>query len=164
MNKNAPRSSNIEDLPYRPCVGIVLINEEGKVFVGERVDSPNAWQMPQGGIDEGESEQEAFYREMLEEIGTDKAEIIATLDKKLRYDLPPRLEGRLWRGRFRGQEQTWIAARFTGTDTDINIDAHQPPEFMAWRWVDLDEILDLIVPFKKDTYREVIAFVNSLDQ
>lgn len=164
MNKNAPTSSNIEDLPYRPCVGIVLINNEGKVFVGERIDSPNAWQMPQGGIDDGENEQDAFFREMLEEVGTDKAEIIATLDKKLRYDLPPRLEGRLWRGRFRGQEQTWIAARFTGTDADINIEAHQPPEFMAWRWVDLDEILDLIVPFKKDTYREVIAFVNSLDE
>lgn len=144
------------NLPYRPCVGIALFNDEGHVFVGERLDSPGAWQMPQGGIDDGETAKQAFFREMKEEIGTDKAEILKILDSPLRYDLPPHLLGHLWDGRWGGQEQTWIAARFTGTDKDINIQDHDPVEFDKWKWVPLDQVIDLIVPFKQDTYRKVI--------
>lgn len=144
------------ELPYRPCVGIVLFNENRAVFVGERIDSPGAWQMPQGGIDEGEKIEDAFFRELREEIGTDKAEILKIYDKKLRYDLPPRLRGKLWHGKWGGQEQTWVAARFNGTDGDINLNAHIPPEFQRWQWAKPEEVLNLIVPFKRDTYRKVI--------
>ena len=147
---------NVEDLPYRQCVGITLFNAQGKVFVGERIDTPGAWQMPQGGIDKGENPKDAFYREMLEEIGTDKAEILSIHDQTLKYDLPDHLLNKLWNGKYRGQEQTWIAARFTGEDSDINITAHHHPEFSNWQWVHLADILGLIVPFKKDTYKEVI--------
>jgi putative (di)nucleoside polyphosphate hydrolase len=150
------------DLPYRPCVGITLFNDEGKVFVGERLDNPGAWQMPQGGIDDGETVEQAFFREMREEIGTDHARILKVHDKKLRYALPPHLRGRLWGGKWGGQEQTWVAARFTGTDSDINIRAHYPQEFGKWQWVGLDRVLDLIVPFKRDTYREVIKAFSDL--
>lgn len=151
------------DLPYRPCVGIALFNADRKIFVGERIDNPGAWQMPQGGIDDGEDVRDAFYREMREEIGTDKAEIIKIMDRKLRYALPSHLLGKLWGGRWGGQEQTWIAARFTGTDSDINIGAHNPPEFQRWQWVTPDDALKLIVPFKRGTYREVMdEFIHLL--
>lgn len=144
------------ELPFRPCVGIALFNDKGKVFVGERIDSPGAWQMPQGGIDPGEDIETAFFREMMEEIGTDQAKILRVMDKPLRYRLPPRLLGQLWGGQYGGQEQHWVAARFTGTDADIAIDAHDPAEFRRWQWISLGAILDLIVPFKRDTYQEVI--------
>jgi putative (di)nucleoside polyphosphate hydrolase len=150
------------ELPYRPCVGIVLFNPKGSVFVGERIDNPGSWQMPQGGIDEGETVEEAFFREMWEEIGTDRAEIVKIHDKKLRYALPPHLLRKLWNGKWGGQEQTWVAARFTGNDGDINIFAHNPSEFQKWQWVGIDRILDLIVPFKRETYREVIAAFGPL--
>ncbi len=150
------------ELPFRLCVGIMLFNAKGEIFVGERLDNPGAWQMPQGGIDENEDVEEAFFREMREEIGTDKARILKIHDKPLRYKLPPRLLGRLWDGKYGGQEQTWVAAQFTGTDADINIRAHNPPEFQAWRWVEPNRILDLIVPFKRDTYCEVIAAFRDL--
>lgn len=144
-------------LPYRACVGITLLNQNNDVFVGERIDNPGAWQMPQGGIDDGEDLETAFFREMLEEIGTDKADILKLHDTALRYDLPPHLLGRLWGGRYRGQEQFWVAARFTGSDSDINIHAYKQPEFQKWKWVELgDELLELIVPFKRDTYKAVI--------
>lgn len=152
----------MSSLPYRPCVGIALFNAEGKVFVGERLDNPGAWQMPQGGIDDGEDIQTAFFREMKEEIGTDRAKILKIMDRTLSYALPPHLLGKLWGGRWGGQEQTWIAARFTGTDTDINIYAHNPPEFGRWQWVALNEVLNLIVPFKRNTYREVIREFQGL--
>jgi putative (di)nucleoside polyphosphate hydrolase len=146
----------VESLPYRPCVGLALFNRDGKVFVGERVDFPGAWQMPQGGIDPGEYIHTAAFRELYEETGTDKAEILEISEDPLHYDLPPDLQGKLWGGQFRGQEQIWIALRFTGEDHDINLRAHQPPEFQAWQWVHLDKVPDLIVPFKQKTYREVI--------
>ncbi len=148
--------SNHSNLPYRACVGLALFNSHGKVFVAERIDNPGAWQMPQGGIDDGENLTLAAYREMLEEIGTDKAEILEVLSETLRYDLPPELLGRLWKGQYRGQDQTWIALRFTGTDQDIKLDSHNPPEFQRWQWVDLADIVDLIVPFKRDTYAELV--------
>lgn len=145
------------ELPYRPCVGIALFNDDNHVFVGERIDNPGAWQMPQGGIDEGETVEDAFFREMEEEIGSTLAEIIKIHDTPLRYDLPPHLLGKLWNGQFGGQEQIWVAARFMGLDSDINIHAHRQPEFQAWQWSPLDQILDLIVPFKRETYAEVIT-------
>ena len=145
------------ELPYRPCVGIALFNDDNHVFVGERIDNPGAWQMPQGGIDEGETVEDAFFREMEEEIGSTLAEIIRVHDTPLRYELPPHLIGKLWNGQFGGQEQIWVAARFMGLDSDINIHAHRQPEFQAWQWAPLDQILDLIVPFKRNTYAEVIT-------
>lgn len=151
-------------LPYRKCVGITLFNAEQKVFVGERMDSPGAWQMPQGGIDAGEDIQTAFFREMEEEIGTRQADILKIHDTPLRYDLPDHLMGKLWNGKYRGQEQYWVAARFTGDDSDIDIYAHTFPEFGKWQWVSLDNVLDLIVPFKRNTYAEVIDAFKEFTQ
>ncbi len=151
-----------EHLPYRPCVGLTLFNAQGQVFVGERLDSPGAWQMPQGGIDEGEDLKLTVFRELQEEIGTDKAEILRIADEVIRYDLPDERIPRFWNGRFRGQEQTWVALRFTGTDADINLDSHDEPEFSRWKWVDLDEVVDLIVPFKRETYAQVVALFQDL--
>lgn len=144
-------------LPYRPCVGLALFNAEGRIFVGERIDSPGAWQMPQGGVDPGEEIIAAAYRELREEVGTDKADILEIADEKLSYEFPPDLPNAYLRENFRGQEQTWVALRFTGTAEDIDLNAHDPAEFKAWQWVELERIVDLIVPFKRDLYRDVIA-------
>lgn len=142
-------------LPYRQCVGIVLFNRDGKVFVGERLDSPGAWQMPQGGMD-GQDVRTAVMRELKEEIGTDKAEIIRIHDKKLRYGIPAEVRARIsWGDQFVGQEQTWVALRFTGTDADIKLDADDHPEFARYKWVALADVPNMIVPFKIDTYEEV---------
>ena len=159
---------DITSLPYRPCVGIALFNNEGKVFVGERIDTPGAWQMPQGGIDPNEDLMTAALRELKEEIGTDKAELLKVHEQKIRYDLPPHLmgeghEGRvLWDGKYRGQEQTWVAFRFTGEDKDIALDGFEHPEFSQWKWIDLKETLEWIVPFKKETYRQVISAFSKI--
>lgn len=143
-------------LPYRPCVGIMLLSPRGEIFIARRRDQANAWQMPQGGIDDGETVRAAALREMKEEIGTDDAEILAVSTEKLRYDLPDHLIGRVWKGRWRGQEQVWIAARFTGADADIDLDTEHP-EFDAWRWVSPDDVLGLIVPFKRAVYEAVLS-------
>jgi putative (di)nucleoside polyphosphate hydrolase len=144
-------------LPYRPCVGIMLVNPNGLVFVARRIDTQgDAWQMPQGGIDKDEAPLDAARREMREEIGTDKAELIAESAHWRPYDLPPEIAGGLWRGRYRGQTQKWFAFRFTGRDADINIET-EDPEFDAWRWAALDDLPRLIVPFKRDVYRDVVA-------
>lgn len=149
-------SSTPSDLPYRPCVGIMLINPGWQIFVGQRIDQDvEAWQMPQGGIDAGEDADTAVFREMEEEIGTARAEIIGRAPAPIAYDLPVHLVGKVWGGRYRGQSQHWYALRFLGRDDDIRIDtAH--PEFDAWRWAGLDELVDLAVPFKRDTYRQVV--------
>ena len=143
-------------LPYRPCVGILLLNDRGQAFVGQRRDRyQDAWQMPQGGIDEGESPAEAAMRELEEEIGTAKADILAESRDWLIYDLPPELLGKVWKGRYRGQRQKWFAMRFTGADSDINLEtAH--PEFSAWRWSPLADLPRLIVPFKRAIYEAVV--------
>jgi len=147
---------DVADLPYRPCVGVMLANEAGQVFVGRRKDTPEAWQMPQGGIDRGETPRQAGLRELEEEIGTAKAEVVAETAGWHRYDLPPDLLGKVWGGRWRGQEQKWLLCRFTGRDADIRLDtAH--PEFDAWRWVRPEQTVDLIVPFKREIYRAVVA-------
>lgn len=154
------------DLPYRPCVGVMLVNADGMVFVGKRIDNKegDAWQMPQGGIDEGEELHAAALRELWEETGVtgNCATIIAQAKEELLYDLPDELIGKLWRGRYRGQRQCWLLVRFNGSDADIQLDAHQPPEFCEWKWVSPDELPELIVPFKKRVYRAVVEEFRDL--
>jgi putative (di)nucleoside polyphosphate hydrolase len=146
-----------ETLPYRPCVGIMLFNEAGQVFVARRIDMVSeAWQMPQGGIDPGEAPEVAAFRELGEEIGTADAEILARTDDWLTYDMPPDLIGKIWGGRYRGQRQLWFAMRFLGADADINIETEEP-EFLEWKWVDPAQLPDLIVPFKRALYAELVA-------
>jgi putative (di)nucleoside polyphosphate hydrolase len=146
-----------DDLPYRPCVGIMLVNNDGLVFVGRRIDQTvEGWQMPQGGIDDGETPAQAALRELEEETGTNKAKLIGEMDEWLTYDLPPHLLGVALHGRYRGQRQKWLAMRFTGEDKDININTAEP-EFASWKWLALEALPRLIVPFKRDTYTKVIA-------
>lgn len=151
---------------YRPCVGVMLVNGDGKVFVGSRIDNKDSgyWQMPQGGIDEGEDLREAALRELAEETGVtpEKAIVLAQSKEELLYDLPPELLGKLWGGRFCGQRQTWFLLRFTGGDADIDLEAHDPPEFCAWQWVDPEQLPELIVPFKKRVYRAVLEEFRDL--
>ncbi|HEX8307097.1 MAG TPA: RNA pyrophosphohydrolase [Allosphingosinicella sp.] len=145
-------------LPYRPAVGVMLVNAEGKVWVGQRLDSTlEAWQMPQGGLDEGEDAEQGALRELEEEtgIGRDKVGILARHGEELYYDLPEELIGKLWKGRWRGQRQTWFLARFLGTDSDVDI-ATPEPEFRAWKWADPADLPAMIVPFKKTLYEEVL--------
>ncbi|MGQ9366892.1 RNA pyrophosphohydrolase [Azospirillum sp. ST 5-10] len=149
------RTIDRESLPYRPCVGIMLLNARGQVFVARRLDTRDAWQMPQGGIDDGETVPQAALRELKEEIGSDRAEIVAQTRGTLCYDLPDHLLGKVWKGRWRGQEQVWVVARFTGSDADIDL-ATEHPEFDAWQWVDPERLVALIVPFKREVYRAVL--------
>ena len=158
-------------LPYRPCVGVMLVDEHGQVFVGQRIDAAqnsggegDFWQMPQGGIDEDEDLRAAALRELGEETGIapDKVTFLAELPDELLYDLPDDLLGKLWSGRFRGQRQRWVLLRFTGSNADVRLDAHAPAEFMAWKWVMPDELPDLIVPFKRRVYRAVIEGFREL--
>lgn len=154
---------NYFDRPYRPCVGIVLANHQRKILVGQRLDnSVEAWQMPQGGIDDGETPFEAGMREMLEEVGTNKASYVAEHPEWLDYDIPEGLANSLWDGRFRGQTQKWLLFRFDGDDSDINI-ATDIPEFRAWKWAEPEVLPDLAVPFKRDVYKGVLsAFIDQL--
>nr|WP_309501360.1 RNA pyrophosphohydrolase [uncultured Roseovarius sp.] len=149
----------IAALPYRACVGVMLANAAGEVFVGQRIDnSEPAWQMPQGGIDPGESPQEAALRELGEETGVsaDLVRIEAETADWMRYDLPHDLVPRIWKGRYRGQEQKWFLLRFLGRDNEINI-ATEHPEFSEWRWLPAADLVDNIVPFKREVYRSLLA-------
>jgi putative (di)nucleoside polyphosphate hydrolase len=141
---------------YRRGVGIMLLDRRNYIFVGRRIDTPDAWQMPQGGIDKDEKPSEAALRELHEEVGTAKAEILARTKNWLTYELPGELHLQAWGGRYRGQMQKWFAMRFLGEDRDIKLDRHHP-EFDAWKWVTRDELIRLIVPFKRQLYRDVLA-------
>lgn len=157
----------LDDLPYRPCVGIVLFNREGLVFVGRRkgpapehVDADHAWQMPQGGIDAGEQPLAAATRELYEETNVRSAVLIAEAPEWFAYDLPPDIAGQAWKGKYRGQTQKWFAFRFTGPDSEIDIarpaGGHHKAEFEAWRWEHLAATPALIIPFKRPVYERVV--------
>jgi putative (di)nucleoside polyphosphate hydrolase len=155
----------MSDSGYRPAVAVMLLNGKGQVWVGQRLDNAlDAWQMPQGGLDPGETPQEGAYRELEEETGIarDRIEIIARAPDELRYDLPEDMIGKVWKEPWRGQRQTWFLARFLGTDQDIDI-ATADPEFRAWKWADPAELPAMIVPFKKRLYEQVLeAFAEWL--
>jgi putative (di)nucleoside polyphosphate hydrolase len=144
------------DDDYRMGVGVVLLNQLNQVFVAKRIDTPSAWQMPQGGIDKGEAPHETVMRELTEEIGTDRAEIIAETKDWLIYDLPEGLRKKVWGGKYKGQKQKWFAMRFTGTDTDIDLTADKHPEFSEWKWTSMDQLVELIVPFKRPLYENIV--------
>ncbi len=147
------------DLPYRPCAGVILMNRDGRVFVGQRIDSTlEAWQLPQGGIDPGEEADAAGLRELFEETGVtaDKVELIARAPHELTYDLPEGMIGKVWKGKWRGQRQSWFLYRFLGEDSDICIDTEHP-EFRAWRWAEPETLPAMIVPFKKALYEELLV-------
>lgn len=163
--------SDLASLPYRPCVGVMLVNAEGLVFVGKRIDTRGQpdeggvyWQMPQGGIDDGEDVNQAALRELWEETGAEEAHVtlLAQTREEVFYDLPDELIGKLWGGLYRGQRQHWVLARFTGNDTDIDLDRHDPAEFCEWKWLEPDLLPDVIVPFKKRVYRSVLDEFRSL--
>lgn len=169
MAKNDGTAKTVDParLPYRPCVGIMLIGSDGLVWVGNRIQaidtgSPLTWQMPQGGIDTGEGPREAALRELKEETGTDKATIIGEIEDWLTYDLPPHLVGHALKGKYRGQKQKWYAMRFTGEDKDIDIAADKHQEFSEWAWVPVSELVDLIVPFKRDIYERIVRDLGPL--
>ncbi len=145
-------------LPYRPCVGIMLINPAGRVFAGQRIDNPEAaWQMPQGGIDRDEAPRDAALRELVEETGipAEAVEVVAETPDWITYDLPHALVPTIWKGRYRGQRQRWFLMRFLGDDSLVDI-GREPPEFREWAWIDPWELPERIVPFKRETYRAVL--------
>ncbi len=157
---------NSANLPYRPCVGVMLVNNDGLAFIGKRIDNKEGdwWQMPQGGMDDGEDVLTAGLRELGEETGVTSASatLIAQTKEELLYDLPDDLIGKLWKGKYRGQRQHWLLMRFTGTDADIDLEAHDPPEFCEWQWADPELLPELIVPFKKRVYRTVLEEFRAL--
>ncbi len=152
--------SDQEELPFRHGVGMMILNKDGHIFVGKRVESKfEAWQMPQGGILTGETPSRAVFREMKEEIGCDCGKIIAETKKWYSYNIPDFLISKLWSGQYKGQKQKWFLLEFTGSDDDINVNT-ETPEFREWRWVPKEEILDIIVPFKKRLY---VAVLNEFE-
>ncbi|MCC7166234.1 MAG: RNA pyrophosphohydrolase [Rhodospirillales bacterium] len=144
-------------LPYRKGVGILLFNKKGQVFVAERADAKGAWQMPQGGIDKGETPRQAAKRELFEETGIAKARFLGQTKGWIAYDLPPDLVGKVWKGKYRGQRQKWFAALYLGRDRDIALDAHPEVEFVRWRWVAIGRLPNLIVGFKRPLYEALVA-------
>lgn len=156
--------SRYDDLPYRTCVGMMLLNAEGLVFIGRRVGGPehvdqaHVWQMPQGGIDSGEDHWAAATRELYEETNARSVEKLAEVPEWLTYDIPRTIAGRAWKGRYRGQRQKWYAMRFTGDDSEINVvsPAGHKPEFIDWRWEPIGNLPRLVVPFKRGIYRQVV--------
>lgn len=160
--------NDFSHLPYRPCAGIMLANRKGMIFTGQRLDAaqskyPDAWQMPQGGIDKGEKAEAAAIRELWEETGIrrEHVEIIARSKEEYFYDLPEELLGKIWKGKYRGQRQSWFLMRFTGSDENIDINTDHP-EFTNWKWTDPAGLPEMIVPFKKDLYRAILKEFESL--
>ena len=142
-----------KNLPYRMGVGIIVLNKENKIFVAKRIDNPkNFWQMPQGGVDEGEDFLSAAYRELEEETSIKDVELITEIDEITTYELPDYLLGKIWKGKFRGQKQKWFIMRYLGNDDEININTHKP-EFLDWKWTDLNSITQIVVKFKLDVYK-----------
>ena len=153
---------DLKNLPYRHGVGMMVFNDKKQIFVGKRIDNQEAWQMPQGGVDKGENVKVAAKRELYEETGIQSIRIIKQSDKEYIYDLPDHLLGKIWKGKYKGQKQTWYLMKFLGPDSEININ-QKHPEFDEWKWVSIDELPNLIVNFKKDLYQAVIAeFTNSI--
>jgi putative (di)nucleoside polyphosphate hydrolase len=160
-----------EDLPYRPCVGVMVLNRDGRAFLGRRIEGPehvdatHSWQMPQGGIDPGEEPWPAALRELREETNISSVERLAEIDEWLRYDIPRDIVGQAWKGKYRGQKQKWFALRFTGTESEIDLanpaGLHQP-EFSAWRWEPMQNVPDLVVPFKRAVYERVVREFSGL--
>ena len=144
-----------KNLPLRSGVGIIVLNKENKVFVAKRIDNPkNHWQMPQGGVDQGEDFLNAAYRELEEETSITNVELIKELDGSITYELPNNLLGVIWKGRYRGQKQKWFLMRFIGEEKEININTKNP-EFLEWKWVEIDQITELVVDFKLDVYKKL---------
>ena len=153
---------NYSELPLRVGVGIIVLNKNNKVFVAKRIDnSKNFWQMPQGGVDEGEDFLKAAYRELEEETSIKSVELIRELDGTITYELPNHLLGIIWRGKFRGQKQKWFLMKFTGDEKEINIKTKNP-EFLDWKWIDLDQITEFVVKFKLHVYKELQEKVKKL--
>ena len=151
-----------KNLPLRSGVGIVVINKENKVFVAKRIDNPkNFWQMPQGGVDDGEDFLTAAYRELEEETSIKNVELISELEGFISYDLPDRLLGIIWKGKFKGQKQKWFLMRFLGDDTEINIKTDKP-EFLEWKWIDLESITDVVVDFKLEVYKTLKSEIKKI--
>lgn len=151
------RHDRPDSLHYRLCVGAMLFSGKGQVWVGQRIDTPDAWQMPQGGIDPGEDPAAAALRELHEETGSDNVELLAEAEGWLAYDLPPALAATAWGGKYRGQMQKWFAFRFLGRDQEIDIHGVEKPEFEAWQWVGIADVAGLIVDFKRPVYEAVVA-------
>ena len=155
VNKN-------KNLPLRKGVGIILLNNENKVFVAKRIDNPkNFWQMPHGGVDSGENLLSAAYRELKEETGIEKVELVKEIEGKTIYELPDNLLGIIWKGKYRGQEQKWFLMKFKGKDSEINLKTHHP-EFLEWKWIELDKITDVVVKFKLDVYKNIKKKVKKI--
>ena len=151
-----------KNLPFRKGVGIIVLNKYNKIFVAKRIDNPkNFWQMPQGGVDEGEDFLSAAYRELEEETSIKKVELIKEIDETTTYELPSHLLGIIWKGKFKGQKQKWFLMRFLGNDNEINIKTHKP-EFLDWKWIELDLITDVVVDFKYHVYEELKEKVKKL--
>ena len=154
--------SNNKNLPLRSGVGIVLLNSENKVFVAKRIDNPKKfWQMPQGGVDEGEDFLIAAYRELKEETSIENVKLIKEIDEIITYELPPYLLGLIWKGKYKGQKQKWFVMRFLGKENEINLNTKKP-EFLEWKWIELDKITDLVVKFKLDVYKEIKKKVKDI--
>jgi putative (di)nucleoside polyphosphate hydrolase len=162
-----------QDLPYRPCVGVMVLNRQGLALIGRRIEGPehidatHAWQMPQGGIDKGEEAWPAALRELREETNIRSVERIGEIADWLKYDIPREIVGQAWRGKYRGQTQKWFALRFTGDDSEIDVDnpdGASEPEFAAWRWEPMQNVPDLVVPFKRAVYERVVREFRHLAQ
>ena len=155
-------NKNFSKLPLRTGVGIILLNDDNKVFVARRIDNAKKfWQMPQGGVDEGEDFLKAAYRELEEETSIKSVELIKELDGTITYELPKRLLGIIWKGKYKGQKQKWFLMRFTGDDKEINIKTKNP-EFLEWKWIELDQITELVVDFKLHVYTELKEKVRKI--
>ena len=158
----AKSKKDLKNLPLRNGVGIVLLNQDNKIFVAKRIDNPsNYWQMPQGGIDPGENSHQAAIRELYEETSIKSVSLIKEIDGYTTYDLPERLLGIIWKGKFKGQKQKWFIMKFNGSDDEININTPKP-EFLEWKWIEIDQLINVVVDFKRDVYKKVTSEIRKV--